>query len=163
MYLYNFVYVNKNVYLWTHFYICIYVCVYFFMYVRVYTSFYIFMHIVFIGESTICCRCIFLTMLFMFMISISIGPDAGVSFLNARVSSSNSRYQVVDKSKLVLNNYVINCVPICMYLYIQVSIIIVSFVTHDFNRSRFLQYAILPEVMAGLNYRLVVDNRSKLL
>ena len=44
------------------------------MYVCVYTSFYIFMYIVFIGESTICCRCIFLTMMFMFMISISISP-----------------------------------------------------------------------------------------
>ena len=72
------------------------------MYVCVYTSFYIFMYIVFIGESTICCRCIFLTMMFMFMISISISPDAGVNFLNARVSSSNHRSQLVDKSKLVI-------------------------------------------------------------
>ena len=72
------------------------------MYVCVYTSFYIFMYIVFIGESTICCLCIFLTMMFMFMISISISPDAGVNFLNARVSSSNHRSQLVDKSKLVI-------------------------------------------------------------
>jgi len=63
--MYLFICVNKNVYVWTHF----------FMYACVYTSFYIFMYIVFIGESTICCRCIFLTMMFVFMISVSIGPD----------------------------------------------------------------------------------------
>jgi hypothetical protein len=63
--------------------VCIYVCMYFFMYVC---------------ESVICCRCIFLKIMFMFMISISIGPDAGVNFLNAR-ASSNGRSQVADKRK----------------------------------------------------------------
>jgi hypothetical protein len=81
-------------------YLSMYVCT--FMYVCVYKSFYIFMYILFIGESAIRCRCIFLTMMFMFMISISIGPDAGVNFLNARVSSSDRRSQLVYKSKLVI-------------------------------------------------------------
>ena len=81
--------------------VSMYVCMYF-LYVCVYTKFYIFMYIVFSGESTICCRCIFLTIMFMFMISISIGLDAGVNFLNARVSSSNRRSQLVDKNKLVI-------------------------------------------------------------
>ena len=92
------------------FFIIMYVCIYLslsmyvciFMYVCVYKSFYIFMYILFIGESTIRCHCIFLTMMFMFMISISIGPDAGVNFLNPRVSSSNRRSQLLYKSKLVI-------------------------------------------------------------
>jgi hypothetical protein len=71
--------------------LCMYVCmcIYKFLYLYVYSIF---------DESTICCRCIFL-------ILISIGPDAGVNFLNARESNrsrSNKRFQVVDKSKLVI-------------------------------------------------------------
>ena len=91
-----FIFMYVSIYLSLSMYVCI------FMYVCVYKSFYIFMYILFIGESTIRCLCIFLTMMFMFMISISIGPDAGVNFLNARVSSSNSRSQLVYKSKLVI-------------------------------------------------------------
>jgi hypothetical protein len=92
-----------------------YVCI--FMYVCLYTSFYIFMYIIFIGESTICCRCIFLTMIFMFMISISIDPDAGVNFLNARVSCSNRRSQLLDKSKLVIKLCTDMYVPIHTSIY----------------------------------------------
>ncbi len=45
-------------------------------------------------EETICCRCIFLTIMVIFMISISIGPDAGVNFLNARTRSNVSSQRV---------------------------------------------------------------------